>query len=95
MYRCVTSRTTVERSSTNQQLAENLPDPQRPVEGENMQGDIAVAGFIVTAEEWKALDAPSRALLIAIAKLDAHEPPVAAPVLAVGTAPITNEDATH
>ena len=32
-----------------------------------MQGDIAFAGFMMTAEEWQALDAPSRALLMAIA----------------------------
>jgi len=71
-----------------------------------MQGDIALAGFMMTADEWKALDAPSRALLIAIAtkpedlaKLEAHETPVEAPIeapiFAVGTAPITDEEATR
>jgi hypothetical protein len=63
-----------------------------------MQGDIALAGFMMTAAEWKALDAPSRALLLAIAtkpedlaKLEVAELPVDAPILAIGTAPIANE----
>ena len=71
-----------------------------------MQGDIALAGFMMTAEEWKALDAPSRALLMAIAtkpedlaKLEALETPVQSqmemPLFAVGTAPITDEEATR
>ena len=71
-----------------------------------MQGDIALAGFMMTAAEWAALDAPSRALLIAIAtkpedlaKLEAAESPVESPVemplFAVGTAPITDEEATR
>lgn len=71
-----------------------------------MQGDIALAGFMLTAEEWQALDAPSRALLIAIATKPeelatqgafeaAVEGPVEAPVFAVGTAPITDEEATR
>jgi hypothetical protein len=66
-----------------------------------MQGDIALAGFMMTADEWRALDAPSRALLMAIAtkpedlaKLEAHETPVEQPIFAVGTAPITDEEAT-
>ena len=64
-----------------------------------MQGDIALAGFMMTAEEWKALDAPSRALLIAVAtkpedlaKLEIgsvpSEVPIDALVLAIGTGPI-------
>ena len=64
-----------------------------------MQGDIALAGFMMTAEEWKALDAPSRALLIAIATKPEDlaklaigevpaEVPIDAPVLAMGTGPI-------
>ena len=74
-------------------------------EGENMQGDIALAGFMMTADEWKALDAPSRALLIAIAtkpddlaELEVFETPVEElqlPLFAVGTAPITDEEATR
>jgi hypothetical protein len=67
-----------------------------------MQGDIALAGFMMTADEWKALDAPSRALLIAIAtkpedlaKLEIHETPVEVPIFAVGTAPISDEEATR
>lgn len=31
-----------------------------------MKGDIAVAGFLLTAEEWQELDAQSRAQLIAV-----------------------------
>ena len=61
-----------------------------------MQGDIALAGFMMTAEEWKALDAPSRALLIAVAtkpedlaKLEITSVPSEdAAVLAIGTGPI-------
>jgi hypothetical protein len=63
-----------------------------------MQGDIALAGFMLTAEEWNALDAPSRALLIAVAtkpedlaKLELHETPVEMPVFPVGSAPISDE----
>lgn len=32
-----------------------------------MKGDIALAGFVLTAEEWDALDTRSRALLLAAA----------------------------
>jgi len=32
-----------------------------------MKGDIALAGFVMTAEEWQALDPQSRALLMAAA----------------------------
>ena len=32
-----------------------------------MKGDIAFAGFVLTAEEWRQLDALSRAQLIAVA----------------------------
>ena len=32
-----------------------------------MKGDIAFAGFVLTAEEWQALDPMSRAQLIAVA----------------------------
>jgi len=70
-----------------------------------MQGDIALAGFMMTADEWRALDAPSRALLMAIAtkpedlaKLEADETPVEGQMemlFAVGTAPITDEEATR
>jgi hypothetical protein len=63
-----------------------------------MQGDIALAGFMLTAEEWNALDAPSRALLIAVAtkpedlaKLELAETPVEMPQFPVGSAPISDE----
>ena len=32
-----------------------------------MKGDIAFAGFVLTADEWRQLDALSRAQLIAVA----------------------------
>ncbi|MCB9563406.1 MAG: hypothetical protein H6708_23650 [Kofleriaceae bacterium] len=32
-----------------------------------MQGDIFVAGFVITEAEWDALDEPSRAQLLAVA----------------------------
>jgi hypothetical protein len=32
-----------------------------------MKGDVALAGYLLTADEWEALDAPSRALLAALA----------------------------
>lgn len=32
-----------------------------------MQGDIALVGFLLTADEWRALDAASRAELLAAA----------------------------
>lgn len=32
-----------------------------------MKGDIALAGFMLTAEEWQALDPLSRAQLMAVA----------------------------
>jgi hypothetical protein len=32
-----------------------------------MKGDIALAGFVMTAEEWEALDTASRAQLMAAA----------------------------
>ncbi len=31
-----------------------------------MKGDIAVAGLMITAEEWQALDAASRAQVVAV-----------------------------
>ena len=58
--------------------------------------DIAIAGFMMTADEWAALDAPSQALLAAlVSKPDdfaAEEAPVE--IYAIGTAPITDEEAT-
>jgi hypothetical protein len=65
-----------------------------------MQGDIALAGFMMTAEEWAALDAPSRELLRACAievradDFAQDEAVVEIAVYAVGTAPITDEEAT-
>jgi hypothetical protein len=47
-----------------------------------MKGDIAIAGFYLTAEEWQALDATSRAALVAAATRKVVEP-----MLAVGSEP--------
>jgi hypothetical protein len=70
-----------------------------------MQGDIALAGFMMTAEEWKALDAPSRALLVAIAakpeelaKLEQDEAavePLELPVFALGSGAFIDEEVTR
>ncbi|MBL9016235.1 MAG: hypothetical protein JNL83_18750 [Myxococcales bacterium] len=49
-----------------------------------MQGDIALAGFVLTAEEWKELDATSRAQLV-YAAMRRDEPLVAG---AAGSGPI-------
>ena len=52
-----------------------------------MTGDIALAGFLLTAEEWRQLDPDSRAQLLA-AVLRRDEPWVAsAPVVVVAPAP--------
>ena len=61
-----------------------------------MQGDIALAGFMLTAAEWEAMDAPSRALLLAIAAAPeelarehrSRVRDIPRPVLAEGSAPI-------
>ncbi len=43
-----------------------------------MQGDIALAGFVLTQEEWQALDAVSRAQLVSLAqRQDEPEAPLA------------------
>jgi hypothetical protein len=60
-----------------------------------MKGDIALAGFVLTAEEWAELDSESRAQLLAVA-LRRDEPWIApapassapAPALAVGSGPV-------
>ena len=49
-----------------------------------MKGDIALAGFVLTAEEWKELDATSRAQLV-YAAMRSDEPFVAG---AKGSGPI-------
>ncbi len=53
-----------------------------------MKGDIAVAGLMITAEEWQALDAASRAQLVAV--ITRQDPLFAngsGPVLAVADVP--------
>ena len=58
-----------------------------------MKGDIALAGFVLTAEEWQALDAASRAELVAAAAR--HDDPWAVPgasgLLAEGSVPNPTE----
>lgn len=58
----------------------------------DMKGDIAFAGFMLTAEEWQALDADARAQLIAVAtrRHDAWivSPPVDPEPLAEGSGPL-------
>jgi len=49
-----------------------------------MQGDIALAGFVLTKEEWQALDAVSRAQLVSVA-LRRDEPGLP---IAAGSGPI-------
>ena len=54
-----------------------------------MKGDIAFAGFMITADEWQQLDAQSRAQLIAVAtrRMEPWPAPQASPVIATGTVP--------
>jgi len=60
-----------------------------------MKGDIALAGFVLTAEEWAELDPDARSQLLAVA-LRRDEPwvPAAPPVappqaaLALGSGPV-------
>lgn len=52
-----------------------------------MKGDIAIAGFYLTAEEWQALDPVARAQLVAAATQKLEAPPVATPMFAAGTEP--------
>ena len=47
-----------------------------------MKGDISVAGFMLTAEEWRALDPASRAQLLAVITRRDE------PLLARGSGPI-------
>jgi hypothetical protein len=52
-----------------------------------MPGDIVLAGFVLTAEEWQALDPTARAQLVAAAckRDDLWTPPVAPRVFPEGT----------
>jgi hypothetical protein len=57
-----------------------------------MKGDIALAGFVLTAEEWEALDAVSRVQLITAAM--ARDPFTAVPAPASfpeGSAPVRED----
>ncbi|MFN0247245.1 MAG: hypothetical protein ACKV2T_10185 [Kofleriaceae bacterium] len=53
-----------------------------------MKGDIAVAGLMITADEWQALDPASRALVVAvITRRDDPSAIVAPAILAEGSNP--------
>ena len=58
-----------------------------------MKGDIALAGFVLTAEEWLALDPEARAQLV-FAATRREDSWVVAPVLAAGSEPVApaNDD---
>jgi hypothetical protein len=58
-----------------------------------MRGDIALAGYVLTAEEWEALDAVSRVQLITA--MMQRDPWAAVPAPAEfpeGSAPVREED---
>jgi hypothetical protein len=58
-----------------------------------MKGDIALAGFWLTAEEWEALDAVSRVQLIAaVMRRDPYAAVPAPAHFPEGSAPIREED---
>jgi hypothetical protein len=54
-----------------------------------MKGDIAIAGFYLTAEEWQALEPAARAQLVEAATKRLEAMNIVSPVLAVGTEPNT------
>jgi hypothetical protein len=59
-----------------------------------MKGDIAFAGFVLTADEWQELDSEMRAQLIAVATRRADPwlaPPICEP-LAEGSGPLEIEE---
>jgi hypothetical protein len=60
-----------------------------------MKGDIALAGFVLTAEEWEALDAVSRVQLISAVMRRDPFAATAGPAPAEfpeGSAPVREED---
>jgi hypothetical protein len=61
---------------------------------ESMKGDIAIAGFMITAEEWQAHDALARAQLVAVItrREDGLVPLAIAPVGSERTAVQNSED---
>jgi hypothetical protein len=64
MYRYVTTRATF---ANVHQLARKVAAASGDLEGGDMKGDIAFAGFVLTATEWQALDTEARSQLIAVA----------------------------
>jgi hypothetical protein len=61
-----------------------------------MKGDIALAGFVLTAEEWQLLDSVSRAQLLAAA-FERDAPWIVAPLSGVLSQPtaVTELEETH
>jgi hypothetical protein len=56
-----------------------------------MKGDIALVGFVLTAEEWQLLDSESRAQLLAAA-FQRDAPWVVAPLAGMLSQPTVIED---
>lgn len=58
-----------------------------------MRGDIALAGFVLTAEEWEALDVASRVQLItAVMRRDPWAAVPAPTRFPEGSAPVREDD---
>ncbi len=58
-----------------------------------MKGDIALAGFVLTHEEWQSLDSLSRAELIAAA-FQRDAPWVVAPLAGMLSEPASGDEST-
>jgi hypothetical protein len=56
-----------------------------------MKGDIALAGFVLTAEEWQLLDSVSRAQLLAAA-FERDAPWIVAPLAGILSEPNATSD---
>jgi hypothetical protein len=56
-----------------------------------MKGDIALVGFVLTAEEWQSLDSASRAQLLAAA-FQREAPWIVAPLAEILSGPNVAED---
>jgi hypothetical protein len=71
-----------------------LPLGARIAKVEVMKGDIAFAGFVLTADEWQALDIDSRTQLLAAAtrRDDPWEVPPVIALLAEGSGPNEYEE---
>jgi hypothetical protein len=61
-------------------------------EGGIMRGDITLAGFLLTAEEWQSFDSTARAQLVTVAARR-EEAAVVEPLAGVSSEPTDNESA--